>query len=222
MKKGEIEKEIKVLNINPSILEERIIVLGGQEIQNGLTHMWWYDIGHLPEKLPPCAINNPKDCGRVLSVATTLGMDTKESFRDRKIYFRVRQEDVGCDLTLKYKIGVERNVISNSEISYELKEGELQNIKSCLLQSGFECIAIHEKRRQSFLLVLSGQEIRIDIDEWPGIPPYVEIEAHDVNLITKAVHELGLSEREVSTAIGQEFFLSHGIDFFSNRTFESA
>jgi len=220
MNKEEIEKEIKILNIDPVRLQKRVHALGGRELQNALTKIWWYDIVNITNHTPK---NNEVPTVQEYVVTTALEKRRQcgAMFRDCGVYFRVREEGYGCDLTLKYKVSMHNQIVKNAEFSYEFTADKLGVVRNYVQVAGFECIAKHEKKRQSFSLKLpSAKVVQLDVDEWPGIPIYLEIESDDVGAIHEAIDILGLGDKMTTTSIGKELFQSYGIEFFSNLTFQ--
>lgn len=221
--KQPIEKEIKILEIEPKKLVKSISEIGGCKILDDTTRMSWFDmveVSHDNSKRV-CYCKDVRVC-EVVDIALKMRKKLKSSFRDKDVYFRIRQQGDTCDLTIKRNKKVSNNVLVNDEYSYDFPIKNLKEVTRCVTSAGFTCIAQHEKKRISYSYTIpKGSEVRIDIDEWPGIPPYVEIEGRRKKDILNMVDILGLRGKVTSTKIGRAFFESYGVEFFSNLTFDS-
>ncbi|MCL5435639.1 MAG: CYTH domain-containing protein [Patescibacteria group bacterium] len=69
------------------------------------------------------------------------------------------------------------------------------NMGEILKALEFEHYAHQEKYRQSWAL----ENWRFDLDRYPGMPPYLEIEAQNQTEIVKAIAKLGLSGHKTSS-----------------------
>ena len=76
----------------------------------------------------------------------------------------------------------------------------------------------NEKRRRSYSLGALGAlgAVHVDVDEYPQVPAYLEIEAPDRKTIDGAIATLQLEACEVSTESADELFarLWPGVDFY--------
>lgn len=63
------------------------------------------------------------------------------------------------------------------------------NMETILLSTSFEKVRTVSKRRRSF--VLESSEGKIEIDEYPGIPPLLEIEAGSPEAVERIAKSLG-------------------------------
>ena len=70
-----------------------------------------------------------------------------------------------------------------------------------------------EKRRTSFRL---WQEVAVDIDEWPGIPPYLEIEGASEREVLRAAEALGFSRDKLRGMNADDVFAYYGKDMYEN------
>ncbi|MBN1494347.1 CYTH domain-containing protein [Candidatus Peregrinibacteria bacterium] len=60
---------------------------------------------------------------------------------------------------------------------------------------GYVCTCYYEKKRTEFNL----KNIKIEMDEYPRIKPFIEIEASSVKKINDLINELGLEKNEASS-----------------------
>ncbi|MGW8755426.1 class IV adenylate cyclase [Streptomyces albidoflavus] len=65
-----------------------------------------------------------------------------------------------------------------------------------------------ENRRTSYTL----GEVRLEIDEWPGIPPYLEIEADDATQVWDTAAALGIDRERLTSINTTKVYALYGID----------
>jgi adenylate cyclase class 2 len=79
---------------------------------------------------------------------------------------------------------------------------DADKFEEMMMKLGYEVTMNNDKRRRSFNL----GEIHVDIDEYPEVPAYMEIEGPNSEAIQKAVQQLELDEFEQSTETANELF----------------
>lgn len=97
---------------------------------------------------------------------------------------RLRQNKKGVSLTYKHVHNADK-VDGTTEI--DLTVNDLGTSQLFLERVGLIAFRRQEKRRHSFAL----GEVMIDIDTWPSIPPYVELEGPSEELIKQVAATLG-------------------------------
>ncbi len=218
-----IEKELKVLNIDPKELKKKLSLLGGRKILDCLTYMKWFDHDSRRGDVFEVNLSDDKCLNEsiytVLSEALNIKGRRQSLFREAGVYFRLRREGEVSDLTLKHKQDNVDNIIYNREVACKFSSEYFVQVEKIITAAGFVCIAEHQKKRTSFLLKINNSKVRVDIDRWPGIPPYAEIEGQRKDDIKKVLDLLDLDDIMISTKIGKEFFEMYGIDFFSDLKF---
>lgn len=118
----------------------------------------------------------------------------------------IRLRDDGEKVTLTYKKIDSHTVGGTKEIEFDV--GDFEMADAFLQKLGFPPAAYQENRRIHYSL--DGAEV--DIDFWPKIPPYLEIEAGSAEKVSELVSRLGFSQDEV-TAIGVgEVFEKYGFN----------
>jgi adenylate cyclase class 2 len=73
---------------------------------------------------------------------------------------------------------------------------------------GFTPRGYQENRRTSFVL----EGARLEIDEWPLIPPYLEIEADSRDEVLRVAALLGYGETDLTGENTVNVYARHGID----------
>ena len=121
-------------------------------------------------------------------------------------WIRLRQDGEKVELTIKY--------IYNSEAEYgidEVKEVEIlvddfETANKLVEEMGYYREKLTEKRRVSY--TLDGLEI--EIDTWPLIKTYVEIEGKDVDKIYEVAKKLGYEKEDTKVMNTEDVFLLEG------------
>ena len=93
---------------------------------------------------------------------------------------------------------------------------EVPSVEECnimLEQLGFVFRNYQEKKRVTY--ELDGAQI--DIDTWPLIPTYVEIENDSEELIEKILKKLELSKKEVVSCNTVAVYNKYGLDVYQYR-----
>jgi Adenylate cyclase, class 2 (thermophilic) len=107
--------------------------------------------------------------------------------RLRKVGGWVRLRDEGGKVTLSYKQLKDRTLLGTQEVSVAVNDFESAD---ALLQAiGLKVKTYQETRRESWRL----DEFEIELDEWPWVKPFVEIEGPD---------EAGLKDLAVKLGLG--------------------
>ena len=59
--------------------------------------------------------------------------------------------------------------------------------------------------------------MEIDIDSWPLIPPYLEIEGNSDEEIRKVIEKLGLQNKDIVSCNTADVYKKYGIDLYQFR-----
>lgn len=138
-------------------------------------------------------IDKPKLIKQLLSLgATDLGEDTltQQVFHDsagkwykQKRFCRIRKTNKG--IFFAYKHVKAQNAIGTTEIEFAIEDPS--KMKALLEELGLVMDREDEKLRHKFQL----GEVIVDIDTWPKIPTYVELEGPSEEAIRRAASKLG-------------------------------
>ena len=214
--KKEIEREIKILNINGPELEQRIYELGGTLVLDSMTSMEWFDA--MSSTLNIVQMKKKAE-SEVLHYACSLIQEKGVSLKDSGMLLRLRDQNSTFDFTLKNNLSSSGPVTINNEFSETLTSTEAEEVRKKLSSLGFIKLAFHEKKRKSFLLEIGKEKVRIDLDTWPLIPQYAEIEGKNTEIIQRAISLLNLNDHETSNLVSHEFFSKYNLDFFDDQVF---
>ncbi len=180
------EIETKVLNIDAADIRQKMAVLDAKLIQDTKLTVDWFG---------PAEIYNQPNI--------TEGHD--------KWFLRIRKDSQGkVELTWKGKsevLGVSR---SHKEINFSV--GDYENAAEFLIAIGLVNYAHQEKYRTSWIY----QQWRFDLDSYPKMPPYLEIEGNSEQHIQGALQLLGLQDHKTSSQ-GERILIQqhYNLDWYS-------
>lgn len=115
-----------------------------------------------------------------------------EWIKNRKIetrYVRLRKTKKGVILTYK-KHRQDINTPEAEEIEFEISD--INSAKNLLEAIGLRAFRQQEKKRRSF----KKGDVIVDIDSWPQVPVYLEIEARDEELLKETAKLLNLDWKD--------------------------
>jgi adenylate cyclase, class 2 len=267
---SQLELEIKILDVDKSAIEDKLIKLGarygGNKLQQILTYdfypiassfhgILWTINRPIPEKVKQLSIQKlkmlfldlddlltPEDQKELLALTEheSLSLFSKsmnaldgsliQLLNDPRFmqviekyqtnpnkWVRLRKDDEGTTLAVKqiFKRRV-RNGIREHSLA-DVKEIELgiedfSKAKDLLQELGFFHKNYQEKKRTSYTL---HNEIKIEIDEWPLIPPYLEIEGPESESIYQTVDQLGYKKDDVKIMNADDVFSFYGLNMYS-------
>lgn len=102
-----------------------------------------------------------------------------------KAWIRVRDE--GDKVTWTYKRDIEKTFGSVEEI--ETTVGSMQDTVDILNKIGLVSKSYQETKRETWKL----GEVHIELDEWPFLPTFIEIEGEDEGSVKEVANKLGLN-----------------------------
>lgn len=118
----------------------------------------------------------------------------------------VRLRDTGTDVTLCVK-EIHSDAI-DGVTETETSVGDFDATNTLLGKLGYQPKAYQENRRSSW--TLGGAAI--EIDEWPQIPPYLEIEGDSAEHVHTTAAALGLPLGELTSENTTKVYRRYGID----------
>ena len=118
----------------------------------------------------------------------------------------VRLRKTKNKIKLTYKENVEQTVDSAREI--ELEVSDLDKCSQFFEKVGLKAMRQLEKYRHTFEL----GDVTLDIDSWPKIPPYVEIEGPSVESLKSFCDKFGLDWEKRFDGDAREVFKHYGYD----------
>lgn len=126
------------------------------------------------------------------------------SWLGKRKFVRLRKSRSKIKLT--YKENVEQTVDSAKEIEFEIPD-----LDKC--SQFFEKIGLKEMRRlEKYRHTFELGDVTLDIDTWPKIPTYVEIEGPSVESLKNACGQLGFDWEKRFDGDAREVFRRYGYD----------
>lgn len=124
--------------------------------------------------------------------------------KDSNCWLRLRDE--GDKITLCIKEIHDSTIGGTKETEIEVSSFEETN--TILEKLGYRHRLYQENRRISYRL----GKTHIEIDYWPMIPPYLEIEAASRQTVEKTVQKLGFELPDALTLSTREVYKKYGLD----------
>jgi len=126
---------------------------------------------------------------------------------DASRWIRLRDNGSGSSLTVKE---IRHDGIDGTD-EVEVGVSSFEAAAELLGKLGFAARSYQENRRTSFEL----HGALLEIDEWPLIPPYLEIEAESREEVVRVASLLGYGEEELTGENTVKIYARHGIDLLS-------
>lgn len=165
-----IEFEAKVLNVDPSSVEARILAAGGRFVASGLQRRYVYDI-------------EPGDQSR---------------------WIRLRETPFGVTIAVKH---IRHDGVDGTD-EVEVSVDGFEAGHALLGSLGFQAKAYQENRRTSYKI--AGADV--EIDEWPMLPPYLEIEGRSREHVVEVAERLGFDASWLTGENTTKVYARYGID----------
>jgi adenylate cyclase class 2 len=121
----------------------------------------------------------------------------------------IRLRDAGTETTLCVK-QIESDAIDGTH-EVETAVGDFMAASDLLAMLGFTPKSYQENRRTSFIL----DGARLELDEWPLIPPYLEIEGDSKDHVLRVASLLGYGENQLTGENTIKVYARYGIELES-------
>lgn len=118
----------------------------------------------------------------------------------------IRLRDSGAEVTLTVKEIAHDGIDGTTET--EVVVGDFETTNELLRRIGFEPKSYQENRRTSFELA----DAQLELDQWPLIPPYLEIEGRSREHVVEVGRMLGVSEDDLTGENTIKVYARYGID----------
>lgn len=132
-------------------------------------------------------------------------------------WIRVRETNGRTTITIKHILNPDLQKDSKEEIQRvmetEMQVPSIEEANSILEQLGFSFRNYQEKNRATYRV----DGVEVDIDSWPMIPSYVEIENDSNELIQRTIEKLGLQDHEIVSCNTADVYKKYGIDLYAFR-----
>ncbi|MET9774026.1 CYTH domain-containing protein [Streptomyces sp. NPDC006367] len=121
----------------------------------------------------------------------------------------VRLRDTGAGITLCVK-EIRTDAVDGTHET-EITVDSFEETAALLRLTGLTPRSYQENRRASYTL----GAVRLEVDEWPRIPPYLEIEADTEAQVWEAVAALGIDRYQLTSVNTTKVYSLYGIDLDS-------
>jgi adenylate cyclase class 2 len=175
------EIEIKILNIHPQELEQKLQSIGAERTNEFFYRVRAFDFPGLPLA------------------------------NERHAWVRLRTDGEETELSYKQRLGVtshDGSIPDEGMEEIEVKVSDFEHTALILSRIGMVEKFYQEKKRIRY----RKGDIEYDIDTWPLIPPYLEIEGRSMEAIEEAAQELGFDPKEAKVCSATQVFKIYGIN----------
>lgn len=126
-------------------------------------------------------------------------------------WIRLRKNGEKNELTVKYiyNTNSEYDIEQVKEVEINVSDFEVAN--KIVEEMGYYRKKLVEKKRTSYVY----KNVKIEIDEWPLIEPYIEIEGETKEEIYNVVNEIGYTKEDCKVMNTDDVYLMQGIDLNS-------
>lgn len=151
------------------------------------------------------------------NILKTLNKKELKSFLQKfhnnsKKWIRLRKTNKKTTLTVKHILADDGSNIQQM-LETEMEVPSMEAAKEFLKALGFSYKGYQEKKRTSYIL----KNHVVDIDTWPGIPTYMEIEGEDEEDINGILNLLGYSIKDTVSCTVDDVYKKMGIDILNIR-----
>ena len=123
-------------------------------------------------------------------------------------WIRLRQDGETVEITIKYIYSNKANYNIDEVKEIEIKTDNFEVANKLIEEMGYYRKKLAEKQRDSY----SYQGMDIEIDEWPLLEPYIEIEGTNIDKIYELANMLGYSKEQTRVMNTEDVYLEKGID----------
>lgn len=118
----------------------------------------------------------------------------------------IRLRTNGKETTLTIKNIVSQSIDGTEELEIEVSDFDASNL--ILKELGYTPRSFQENKRLSYIL----DGVEIDIDSWPMIPDYIEIEGNNEEEVNKIVELLGYTRKDITSKDVDSIYKDYGIN----------
>lgn len=131
------------------------------------------------------------------------------SFKPRKENYWIRLRTDGNKTTLTIKEVHNDQIDGTQELEIIVDDFEKTNL--LLEKLGYESEYFQENKRISYIL----DDVEIEIDFWPKIPPYLEIEGKSIEEVHNMIKKLGFEISQTTSISTKEVYTKYSLDIHS-------
>jgi len=131
---------------------------------------------------------------------------------NNKKWIRVRQTNDKTTIAIKHILADNGTNIQQMQETEMEAEG-IKEANSILEALGFVHKSYQEKERITYIL----GDYELDIDTWPGIPTYVEVEGKSEEDLENILNILGYKMSDTVSCTADEIYEKYGLSMFERR-----
>lgn len=128
-------------------------------------------------------------------------------------WVRLRKTNDKTTLTVKHILNPEIKEKIQKLLETEIEVSSIEEANELLEQLGFSFRNYQEKKRITYDL----DGVEIDMDRWPLIPIYIEIEDDSEEKIKDTIKKLGLEDKKIVSCGVEDIYKKYGIDLYKHR-----
>lgn len=129
-----------------------------------------------------------------------------------KKWIRLRTNGKKATITLKE---IQEETIDGMKET-EIEVNDFNMAHQLLLGLGYKSKGFQQNKRVQYIL----DDIEIDLDHWPHIPEYMEIEGKDEESVNKMIEKLGVDKSKVTTMDVDSVYKHYGFDEIYDLSFD--
>ncbi len=122
-------------------------------------------------------------------------------------WIRLRKNGVETALTIK---NIKSHEVDGTE-ELEIIVNDFEKTNLILNELGYKPKAFQENKRCRYYL----DNVEIDIDSWPLIPDYIEIEGKNIEEVMKIVNKLGFTKKDITSKDVASIYKDYGYELES-------
>ena len=128
-------------------------------------------------------------------------------------WIRLRKSNEKIELTIKHVLNKKNNKYQNV-LETEITVSSFEEANNLLENMGIYKRNYQEKIRYSYVY----KDAQIEIDIWPLLEPYLEIECDNENTIKELLEKLNLKEKEIVSINTESLYKRKNIDILKMST----
>lgn len=161
------------------------------------------------------------DKNKIISKLESLGATFKGEYFQRRYTYDfnpkvenkwIRLRTNGSKTTLTIKDLQDSSIIGGTKET-EIEVSDFDTTNEMLKQLGYNFKNYQENKRITYIL----NNVEIDIDSWPKIPTYVEVEGYNEESVKDIVNKINVDNNEVVTYGVTDIYNKYGIDILKEK-----
>lgn len=181
------------------------------EIDNLLSNEQKQNLKNIIGKCYFSEIINQNDVIEIWNTSEVLNFLSQFGNNSKK-WIRLRKTNNTTTITVKH-ILANNNTNIQQMLETEMDVPSMEEANELLQALGFSYKSYQEKKR----IIYELDEHEIDIDTWPGIPTYIEIEGKNEQDLNQILNKLGYSMKDTISCTADDIYKTYGINVLEKR-----